>query len=218
MFVAIPALAGAVPSRPRRAGRLRGGGAGTGFLALVAAYSAPESLAATWGKLRDLGWLGWMFALLRQGERTPSGTPSPSCSASIATVIAIGLPVACLPALVPGEAADMAGSLVALRLIGKVGALVLVHTLYTAADPEARSGLRLPLIGLGAFWSYDLQLYTLALWSPGWAGQLIDLRGIVALLTAPVFGLALRRSEQWKMRLSRTIAFQSLTLLAILFW
>lgn len=185
----------------------------TGFWALVAAFSDPASIAAAFAEtLRNFVWLGWLFALTRPRARDGRRLAISALFGVVAAVGLLELPIALLPAIDAGAP----GAAIALRLIGTIGALMLVHTLYTAAAPDARDALRLPLIALAALWSYDLQLYAVAALSPARAAQLLELRGLVALLTAPVFGVALRRSEQWKMRLSRTVAFQSLSLIAIL--
>ena len=64
-------------------------------------------------------------------------------------------------------------------------------------------------------WSYDLNLYTIAyLDSRADAGPVRLARAIVAA-TAPLFALAARREEGWRIRLSRAATFQSLSLLAI---
>lgn len=186
--------------------------AGTAFWALVIAFAtARTGAAAAAESLRNLGWLAWMALLLRQGARDARPAGLMLLYAVVAAVILAAPAVALLP---PGGLAPFAANV--LRLVAAIGALVLLHNLYTAADPEARAGLRLPMTGLAVLWAADLQLYALAAMDPGWSARLIDLRGLVALLAAPVFAPGLRRSDPWRMRLSRTLAFQSLSLIAIL--
>ncbi len=193
--------------------------AATAFWALVVAFSAPASVAAALAEsLRNLAWLGWLFALLRQGAPDARRVAVSLLFAVLGVVGIAEMLVALVPLLLPDLGGSIRFAALALRLVATIGALVLVHNLYTAADPQARSGIRLPLIALAVLWSYDLNVYAVAAVATGWSEPFLALRGIVALLTAPVFGLSLRRTDAWRMRLSRTIAFQSLSLVAILFY
>src|SRR3546814_4872510 len=96
-----------------------------------------------------------------------------------------------------------------------VGALVLVHNLYTMSAPEARWGIRLSLAALTAMWTYDLNLYTFSYLTKGDVPELYAMRGCAMAVLVPVFALGAHRNASWKLRLSRTITFQSLSLVAI---
>src|SRR3546814_667374 len=104
---------------------------------------------------------------------------------------------------------------VALRMMVAVGALVLVHNLYTMSAPEARWGIRLSLAALTAMWTYDLNLYTFSYLTKGDVPELNAMRGCAMAVLVPVFALGAHRNASWKLRLSRTITFQSLSLVAI---
>lgn len=220
LFVALALWQMRAPHWSPAQGALTGALAATSFWALVVAFSAPASIAAALAEsLRNLAWLGWLFALLRHGARDERRLAVSLLFAVLGAVGVAEMLVAVMPLLAPPDAAGAIGFAgLALRLVTTIGALVLVHNLYTAAAPEARSGIRLPLIALAALWSYDLNLYGVAALANGWSEPFLALRGVIVLLTAPVFGLSLRRTDAWKMRLSRTIAFQSLSLVAILFY
>lgn len=197
---------------------LAGAFAGTAIWALMAAIADPgaaEALAAE--SLRNLAWLGWGFALVRDGARDSRRTAITLLYGVVALVMLAELAVTLAAGVAPTAAAGTELLLAALwlRLPVTIGALVLVQNLYSAADPEGRAGPGLPLIALGALWSYDLHLYAIAALDRGWAAMLLDLRGIVVLLAAPVFALALRRSDRRPLRLSRTVAFQFLSLIGI---
>jgi putative PEP-CTERM system histidine kinase len=71
------------------------------------------------------------------------------------------------------------------------------------------------MLALALCWAYDLNYYTIAYINKAAAGGLADWRGIALALTAPLFALAARREEDWRIRLSRAATFQSLSLLAI---
>jgi putative PEP-CTERM system histidine kinase len=96
------------------------------------------------------------------------------------------------------------------------GSLVLVHNLYGQAAPDSRLGIKLPTAALAAMWAYELHLYTIGYLSRGAPDALVDFRGVVVALLAPLFLLGMRRSGDAKVRLSRAATFQSFSVLAIL--
>ena len=102
-----------------------------------------------------------------------------------------------------------------LRMIFAIGAIVLVHNLYTVSAPEARWGISLPMAALAATWMYDLNLYTIGYLSGNWPAEFIAMRGLIMMMLVPVFAMATRRNSNWRIRLSRSVTFQSVSLLAI---
>jgi putative PEP-CTERM system histidine kinase len=193
--------------------------AGTALWAVVVGVEGPESAFARFTESgRNLTWLGFMLALLVRGQGDERRPVIVALHVVLALVI-LGQSVAEIA--IP----DFAGSprivdalfyiLLLLRMTVAIGALVLVHNLYTAASPEARWGIRLPMIGLAAMWTYDLNLYTVAYLSHELPLELFAIRGAVMVLLVPMFALGSQRNPRWKMRLSRTAAFQSLSLIAI---
>ena len=95
-----------------------------------------------------------------------------------------------------------------------VGALIFLHSLYLAVH-RAASGFRLILFGLAVLWGYDLNLYAGVLLEFRMPAILADGRGLVLLALAPIFALAARRKESWAIGLSRKVALQSLSMVAI---
>ncbi|ARS27204.1 XrtA/PEP-CTERM system histidine kinase PrsK [Sphingomonas sp. KC8] len=194
----------------------------TAAWAVVVVVAGPGTLVARIGETgRNLAWLGFMFGLLRQG----TGVETRS------TVVILYLVLACVGAgqivvdVLTGQIAGHARAaealffaILLLRMTFAVGALVLVHNLYTAATPDARWGIRLPMIALAAMWAYDLNLYTVAYLSHQWPLSLYVGRGIIMILLTPLFALASRRNARWRMRISRAVTFQSLSLMAIGFY
>lgn len=193
--------------------------------ALTAAWALSVALAGPGTFLgratettRNLGWLGFMFSLLRQG------TVAHARSSIVALYMVLaGVAVAQITIdLFAGQSPDdirtteaLFFGILLLRMTFTVGALVLVHNLYIAATPEARWGIRLPMLALAAMWIYDLNLYTVSYLSHRWPIGLFAGRGVILLLLAPLFALASRRNTRWRMRVSRTVTFQSLSLMAI---
>ena len=103
-----------------------------------------------------------------------------------------------------------------LRLLSSVGALVLVHNLYVGASPAGRQTLRLPALAIGLMWLYDLNFYTVAYLSDAVPATLAQLRGAVTLIMAAQFTLAASSKDgELRLRPSRSVAFQSVSLLVI---
>lgn len=187
----------------------------TSVWGIAATYSGPLSLPSLWAETaRNLAWLGFMFFLLRSGE----GKQQPRTINMIYAVLAIVL----LFQLVNdgviaafGQSGIAAQSALTLRMIFAVGALVLVHNLYTVSAPEARWGISLPMAALAAMWTYDLNQYTISYLTSSHSMELIVTRGFATAVLAPVFVMAAKRNSKWRIRLSRSVAFQSVSLVAI---
>jgi putative PEP-CTERM system histidine kinase len=192
----------------------------TALWALVVAFTGGEAIAARFAECgRNIAWLAVMLALLTKGmgdHRRPAAAVT--LYAVLIAVIVAQAGVDILPThLAPGDPDSESFLLISLtlRMTVAIGALVLVHNLYTAAAPDARWGIKLPLICLAAMWAYDLNLFTVAYLSREWPTELVAVRGVVMSLLVPLFAVAGWRNAKWKMRLSRTVAFQSLSLVAI---
>jgi putative PEP-CTERM system histidine kinase len=184
--------------------------------------AGPTSIAANLAEtVRNLGWLGFLYALLK------SGGENEQPRTIVMTYIALALVLLCQP-FVDGAAAyasstpEFSGSVSAaeqsaklFRMLFAIGAVVLVHNLYTGTAPEARWGLSLPMAALAAMWTYDLNLYTIGYIAGYDQAELISMRGLGAALLTPVFAMASRRNSNWRIRLSRSVTFQSVSLMAI---
>ena len=191
----------------------------TAVWALAIAMAGHEALVSQFAEhARNAAWLGFMFGLWRQGQETLSAVSVAMLYWVLAAIIGVEVAVDLLPIWLAGwprllEAAFL--SSMVLHMTVAVGALVLVHNLYTAATPDARAAIRLPMVGLAAMWIYDLNLYTISYLAKGWSYELFQLRGLAAVLIAPIFGLGVQRTRNWTVKLSRTMAFQTLSLFAI---
>lgn len=195
----------------------------TALWGLMGAMTGPFSLlSAMIENLRNTAWLIFMFVVLRRGEAHTSERPATVLAiyTVLGIVLALQSGIDLLPFyLDPKLHRELLYGLffvsMALRMMVAVGALVLVHNLYISSAPEARWGIRLPLAALAAMWTYDLNLYTFSYLTKGDAGELYVMRGVVMALLAPIFALGAHRNASWKVRFSRTITFQSLSLVAI---
>ena len=190
----------------------------TAIWGLAAAFLTPISFVAQLSEsARNLAWLGFMYALLRNSE----GQQQRSINwiyVALAFVL-ISQPIFDLLTLsvavgTPGAGYALQTS-VLLRMLFGAGALVLVHNLYSVSAPETRWGISLPMAALAAMWTFDLNLYTISYLTSQISIELISTRGIAMALLAPVFVIANKRNSQWRLRLSRTVAFKSASLLVI---
>jgi putative PEP-CTERM system histidine kinase len=102
-----------------------------------------------------------------------------------------------------------------LGITAAAGSLVLVHNLYGQAAPSSRPNIRFAMLALALSWAYDLNFYTVSYIDPASAIGIADWRGFAIALTGPLFALAARHEDDWRIRLSRAATFQSLSLLAI---
>jgi len=168
--------------------------------------------------LRNLGWLIFMFVLLRTGE----GRNEPTAVNIIYfALVAILIGQIVVDSLIPVSTdSPRLGSMAAytsvlLRMLFSVGALVLVHNLYSISAPETRWGIRLPMASLAAIWTYDLNLFTITYLTQDLPAELITMRGAAMACIAPILALASARNTEWKLKLSRSVAFSSLSLVAI---
>ncbi|MEP6784385.1 MAG: XrtA/PEP-CTERM system histidine kinase PrsK [Sphingomonadales bacterium] len=184
----------------------------------VTAWVGPAAPAAQLAEsARNLAWLVFLHALLRRG-----GSPYRSLRAlyaALAFVVCANGVIDLLALL--GPAAEARSELVllplfAMRMIFAVGALVAVQNLYAATAAGARAGVGLPLTVLGLLWAVDLTFYALCWAQGGWAVEFAVARGGVAMMLAPMVALSARRNTRWTIRLSRTVAFRSIGLIAAL--
>lgn len=191
----------------------------TSFWALTVAVEGAFSPISNFSEsLRNLGWLVFMFVLLRAGEGRDEPTAVNAIYFALALVLFGQIVV---DSLIPifAESPRLGGmaaytSLV-LRMLFAVGALVLVHNLYSISAPETRWGIQLPMASLAAIWTYDLNLFTITYLTQQFSLELTAMRGPAMACIAPILALASVRNTEWKLKLSRSVAFRSLSLVAI---
>lgn len=179
----------------------------------VAGIGANDFASEITGAGQLLGWLGFMLALVRRDrQRRGAALAVLWLYAIVAVLIIVGAVLAMAASVsVDHEQAAALGSVAAvLRMMAAMTALVLVHQLYDALAGASRGGIRLAVVALAALWTCDFGVASWAYIGGGSADWLVLLRGIVALLTAPLFALAVVRDGDWTMRVSRTVTYQSL--------
>lgn len=167
---------------------------------------------------RNLGWLGFLYFLLRSGD----GREQPnSLNYIYISLVAVLICQVVVDIVMHYANLNLAASMLVdyssyiFRMLFAAGALVAVHNLYTVSAPNARWGISLPMAALAALWTYDLNLYTITYLTQNISIELIQMRGFAMILLAPIFIVAATRNSELKFRLSRTVAFQSVSLFVI---
>ena len=137
------------------------------WCALVALFGAGGISSSVGKSLADAAWLGFLFVLqpptaVAGGQRRPVilGIFALLGALTIAAIVIKMLPLAFTGSPRIQETLFLAGQ--ALRIAIGIGALCLLHNLYTAASPEARWGLGSPMLALALMWAFDLNLATVA--------------------------------------------------------
>jgi putative PEP-CTERM system histidine kinase len=186
------------------------------FIALRGADSAAAGLAES---ARNFAFLAFMYGITRSASDDGRQRALKLVYASVAGVIGLQLTLAgVLPQFADKPLVQQAlistGQIIGLTIAA--GSLVLVHNLYGQASPDSRWGIRLPMIALAGMWTYDLHLYTVAYLTRGPASDLFAMRGAILAMLVPLFAIATRRNQQWRMQVSRAATFQSVSVLAIL--
>ena len=169
--------------------------------------------------LTYLAWLWSLYRLFAHDERDKSVGAIRLVVLALAFVELMQLAlVAAQAQYADGSAASAAigGFQVTFRLLFCVGALVLVHNLYAGASQLAREALRWPASALAVLWLYDLNLSTIGYLGDGEPPFLVDLRGAAMLLVVSLLAIGvLRHDGNLRFRPSRSLAFQSFSLLVI---
>ncbi|MBX9796596.1 XrtA/PEP-CTERM system histidine kinase PrsK [Sphingomonas sp.] len=179
----------------------------------VAGIGAADPMAALAESARNLAWLGFMFALVRRDRRAAEEAAILTIYGVAALiVVAGGVLAAIAAALPPAQAAALQPTVVVFRMMVAVAALLLVHQLHHAVAPDARAGVRLLVLALADMWLVDLGIYGIVYFGAGGGDTLVAVRGLAMVLVAPIFALAVHRNGDWSLQLSRTMAYQSLTL------
>ena len=181
----------------------------------VAGIDARDVATRVMESVRNLAWLGFMFALARRDRRDVA-----RWIASIYGAVALVV-TGCAVLAVAGALAETRAQVVAisdarlvLRMLSAIGALILVHRLLTGTATR-RGGIRLTALALALIWSIDLAVYATAWTARAWPTGLVDARGALLVVLAPLFGIAAQRGGDGRIQLSRAIAFQSLAIVLI---
>jgi hypothetical protein len=190
---------------------LAGAFAITACWAWIGAVAPTDPLFGFAESARNLVWISLLYSLSAAGEEREHGLKL--VYGAIAAVIGLQLIGGALQLFSPSDTVTETGLM--LRFTTAAGALVLVHNVYGQAAPASRAHIRFAMLGLALIWFYDLNLYTSIYLGSSGAARLLEWRGVMVALAAPLFALATRKQGAWRVRLSRAATFQSLSLLAL---
>ncbi|MFZ2998422.1 XrtA/PEP-CTERM system histidine kinase PrsK [Sphingobium sp.] len=170
--------------------------------------------------IRNAAWLLTMFVMLRRG---PVGRAAPTMAVFAIYAVLGGLLLLqtstdllwrqLSPLSELHHALVVISSI--LRMMTAIGSLLLIHHLYTAWPSRERGGVALLLGSLAAMWTYDLALYAICYFTPDQVSELYALRGPLMALLAPVIAVGMRKDLSGRVQLSRTLTFQSLSVVAL---
>ncbi|MEG3164556.1 XrtA/PEP-CTERM system histidine kinase PrsK [Sphingomonas sp. PB2P19] len=166
---------------------------------------------------RNIAWLAFMLALVRRDR---------AGNAAIGAVYLVVGGVAAASALlaivglvnvdVDAHRAIEAAGLV-FRMMASVSALVLVHHLHQAA-PSKRGGIRLVVMALAALWGTDLLVFTTGYMQAIWPQALIAVRGFAMAGVGLILVIAVHRSGDWTLSVSRPIAVRALSTVVLILY
>ena len=198
------------PSRRPGQGMMLAALAVTACWAWLTGMQPGSALARFSETARNLVWLGLLHALSSSSDGRQRGVAW--VYGAVAAVLGLQFIATGFEVFDPSPAALATSAI--LRITAAAGALILVHNFYAQSAPATRSQLRFTMLGLAAIWLYDLNYYTIG-YLVGGPTALGDWRGLLVILTAPLFALGANADKDWRIKLSRTASFQSLSILAI---
>lgn len=203
-------------SRPERTAGLAATGA-TALWCVLAALDGPESAPATLAEsLRNLAWLFFVYRLFAPGQLGIALDKLRPLFAALALVGLLHPAIHLLAGLTPLSEArhpPLFYLAVMFRLLFVTGALVLLHNLFIGAGADG--GRRWSAAALAAMWTFDLNYYTIGYLGEGLPEGLGALRGGMTALAAVLLAVPGSRQADQPLRPSRSVAFQSLSLLVI---
>ena len=167
--------------------------------------------------LRNLSWFGFMIVLHRR-----DGNVRPPLALGtvygVVGLVAVGAVVLHMVGNTGnGEfSGKVEAAVLLLRMLVSVAALVLVRALYTSIAATASQGLRWIVLALAGMWFVDFNLFSLGYLSASVPPEWLALRGFGYLMVALAMAGGLQRKDDWNVQVSRTVAYQSLSLVAIL--
>jgi len=185
----------------------------------IAAYGAAEPIVTLAEMARNLAWILVLYRLFAVDGRHESLRPIRPVVFALAFVEILH-PALLIVELRYAIAPDLQvttfqiGAL--FRVLVAVGSLVLLHNLYVGASATTRRTLGWTAAALSALWAFDLNFYTTAYLGGEFSAGLVALRGLVAGAVGLVTAIGANAGTfDMRLRPSRAVAFQSLSLLVI---
>ncbi|WP_213982422.1 XrtA/PEP-CTERM system histidine kinase PrsK [Sphingomonas sp. dw_22] len=182
----------------------------------VAGIGGDEMVTRAAEALRNLAWLGFMIMLHRRdgNARPPFALGTVYGVVAIVGLGAFALHIVAVTAR-PETVLQTETAALLLRMLVAVTALVLVQALHSAVAPATGGGLRWVVVALAGLWFTDFAVFSIAYLAGDAAPELSVARGAAMVLIALAMGVGLQRKGEWSVQVSRTVAYQSLSLVAI---
>jgi putative PEP-CTERM system histidine kinase len=184
-----------------------------------AAWGPSTGLANLIESARNLAWIVVLYRLFGNDGRDHSLAPIRPLVVALCFVELLQAAVVVLDLRFGGDRQVhlVAFSVTALlRALVAVGALVLLHNLFAGASAASRQVIRWPAGALAMLWGYQLNLFTIAWFAEAMPDELLAMRGLVIVLVATLIAVgANSRAADLKLVPSRTVAFQTLSLIVI---
>ncbi|RDC59812.1 hypothetical protein HME9302_01007 [Alteripontixanthobacter maritimus] len=186
-------------------------------------------VSASWGSgaplvniaetMRNLAWLHVIYRQFQYDGRAERLTPVKPLVFALALVEGMQpLLVVLTAGLSGGQSLTMLAEQVSalLRMLFAVGTLMLLHNVYSVAARSQATAMRWAIAALALLLAFDLNYYTAGYLGDGFSPQLASLRGlIVVFVAAAILMTASARSADLRLRPSRAVAFQTLSLAVI---
>jgi putative PEP-CTERM system histidine kinase len=182
----------------------------------VAGIGAGDMVTRIFETLRNLGWLGFMVTLHRRDANVRPPLALGTVYGVVA-LVAIGALILHVAASVgsPDSAEPIESAVLLLRMLVAVTALVLMQALHSALNPSAGSGLRWIVAALAGLWFADFALFCTEYLGAQPHPRSIAARGVAAVAVALAMATALQRKGELNVQVSRAVAYQSLSIVAI---
>lgn len=191
----------------------------TGWCLLASSFGQTVVITQVFELIRNLGWLGVVYSLFARDNRHTSVVQVRPVLAVLAMVELFQIVLLVLAIRFAGINAALAMIFqlsVMFRLLLTTGALVLVHNLYVGAISGQRDAVRWTALGLALMWGYDLNFYTIAYLGHLIPQEMVALRGLIQIGVVLLVSVgAMRGRSVLRFSPSRSVAFQSLSLLVI---
>lgn len=186
---------------------------------VVAALGPNSFLAASGEVFRNVAWLVVVYRLFENDGRHESMRPIRPVVLvlSVVELLQILLLVINANSSADQEIGILIFQISALfKVMVAVGVLVLMHNLYVGAVQSVRGVLRWTSAALLAMWAFDLNFFTVAYLGGALPEELAVIRGlVVAVITIPLVIGSTRSAATIRLRPSRSVTFQTLSLLVI---
>ncbi|MBX9665015.1 XrtA/PEP-CTERM system histidine kinase PrsK [Novosphingobium sp.] len=191
----------------------------TAWTLLSSSFGPDVALTQVFELMRNLCWLAVVYSLFARDNRHTSVVQVRPVLAVLAMVELFQIVLLVLAirfsAILPAAAMIFQLS-VMFRLLLTTGALVLVHNLYVGAISGQRDAVRWTALALALMWGYDLNFYTIAYLGQTIPLEMVALRGLVQIGAILLVSIgAMRGGSVLRFSPSRSVAFQSLSLLVI---